>query len=174
MRPEKKLLMNDLVGRLETHPSFVVANYQGMSAQTAVQFRRELREVHGEFEVVRKRLFIKALEGMNARVKTSDLQGHIGVIFALKDPLDVLKRAFEFSKSHVSSVKFPASRFEGEILLSDQTEALSKLPGKNEMRSQLLALMIAPAAQTLGAINALLCSVPRCLAEKSDSAEAAT
>lgn len=169
MRPEKKLLMRDLVGRLNRHSSFVVADYQGMSAHTAVSFRRELREADGEFAVVRKRLFLKALEGFDIHLKTSDLQGHIGVVFALKDPLNVLKKAFAFASSQAPSVRFLISRFEGEILPSEQTEALSKLPGKSEMRSELLALLIAPIAQFLGATNALLCSLPRCLEKRGES-----
>ena len=56
------------------------------------------------------------------------------------------------------------------IMLTD-VESLSKLPGKDEMRAQLLAYLEAPMAQTLAVMDALLTSVVYCLENKSKQAE---
>ena len=47
-----------------------------------------------------------------------------------------------------------------------RVEKLSKLPGKDEMRAQLLSVFEAPMAQTLAVMDALLASVVYCLDNK--------
>ncbi len=134
-----------------------------MKAQSVVQFRKAIRHSGAEFEVVRKRLFLKALEETGASITRQSLTGHIGVIFAIEDPLDVIKQAFEFAKSNALALQFLGSRFEGKFLAAAETEMLSKLPSLSQMRAQVLALFMAPATQTVGVFNSLLGAVPQCL-----------
>lgn len=166
MRSEKKLLMRALLRRCEQHPAFFVANYRGMKAQSAVKFRQAMRQSGAEFEVVRKRLLLKALEETGTTVDKSLLEGHLGVVFACEDPLVAIKRAYEFVGEHALPLHFVGSRFEGKFLTALDTETLSKLPSLPEMRAQLLALLVAPVTGILGTFNALLAAVPQCLDQK--------
>lgn len=166
MRSEKKLLLDDLVDKLQNHPSFLVADYQGLGAAATVDFRRQMRTVSGEFEVVRKRLFLKALEQVYTPFAPEELPGHIGVVFARDEPLDVIKGAFAFKRESGSKMRFLASRFQTRNLTASQTEELSKLPTPSVMRAQLLATFSAPSAQLVGVMNSLLASVPNCLEQR--------
>jgi large subunit ribosomal protein L10 len=52
---------------------------------------------------------------------------------------------------------------------ASDVEQISKLPGKDEMRSQFLGTLEAPLAQTLSVLEALLTSVMYCLENKSQA-----
>lgn len=166
MRSEKRLLLDDLVDKLHHHPSFLVADHQGVDAAATVEFRRQMRSVKGEFEVVRKRLFLKALDRVYSPFDMNQLTGHIGVVFAADDALDVIKGAFAFSRERGVKMRFLASRFGAKNLSASQTEELSKLPSLLQMRAQLLSVFSAPSAQTVGIFNSLLASLPNCLEQK--------
>lgn len=167
MRQEKQLLLDEIKEQIDRHGSFVIMRYQGLSANTANDFRRQIAKLGGNIEVVRKRILLKAAEAAGVKLDLKALPGHIGLVLAGKDPIETTKAVFRFSQDNDKTVEVIGGRFEGLIYTGEQVEALSKLPGKDEMRAQLLAVFEAPMAQTLAVMNALLTSVVYCLDNKS-------
>ncbi|MBB64024.1 MAG: 50S ribosomal protein L10 [Waddliaceae bacterium] len=161
MRAEKQLLLDDLVKKFKA-PAFVVVKH-GMTANDANDFRRQIDKTGGEFEVVRKRVLMKAAEAAEVDLDGIPMEGHIGVVFTGEDSVETTKVVCE--SSFVSAV---GGRFDGQVYLAADVEKLSKLPGKDEMRAQLLGLFEAPQAQVLGTMEALLTSVMHCLQNKVD------
>ena len=62
MRAEKQLLKHEIKDKIERFGSFVIMQYQGLNANTANEFRREMGKIGGDVEVVRKRVLLKAAE----------------------------------------------------------------------------------------------------------------
>ena len=69
MRQEKQLLLDEIKDQIDQFGSFVIMRYQGLTANTANDFRRRDCQIGGNVEVVRKRILIKAAEaaGVEAR-----------------------------------------------------------------------------------------------------------
>lgn len=167
MRAEKELLKQEVKGKIERFGSFVIMQYLGLSANTANEFRREMGKMGGDVEVVRKRVLLKAAEDAGVQLDLSSLPGHIGIVFLGQDPIESTKAVIKFSQDREKVIQVIGGRFDGQLYSGADVERLSTLPGKNEMRAQLLSVFEAPLSQTLAVIEALLASVPYCLDNKS-------
>ena len=95
------------------------------------------------------------------------LQGHIAIVFADVDPVQTTKCVYQFCKENEQTLSVLAGRFEGNLCSAKDVELISKLPGRDEMRSQLLGLFEAPMSQTLSVMESMLCSVMFCLENKA-------
>lgn len=167
MRQEKQLLLEEIKGQISHYGSFVIMRYHGLAANTANAFRRDIAQNGGNVEVVRKRVLLKAADTLGVKLDTDALEGHIGLVFTGKDPMETAKIVFKYSQETSEAIKVIGGRFDGQLYGAEDMEMLSKLPGKNEMRAQLLGTLEAPMSQTLAVMEALLTSVAYCLENKS-------
>lgn len=168
MRDEKQLLLDEIKGQItQYNGSFVLMRYLGLSANKANEFRREVGKTGGNVEIVRKRVLIKAAEAAGVALDLDALPGHIGLVFSGKDPIETTKVVFKFSQETNNAIEVIGGRIEQQLYSGADIEALSKLPGKSEMRAQLLGTLEAPMAQTLAVMEALLTSVAYCLDNKA-------
>ena len=166
MREEKQLLLDEIQEKLDQSKSFLLARYSKLGANTAHDFRGILEKAGAEFEVVRKRVFLKAVEKAGIPLGIETLQGHVGVVFAPQDVLEVTKAIFQFSKDSENAIEVLGGYYEGQLYSAQDVEKLSKLPSLNEMRAEFLGLLEAPMAQFLAVIEALLSSVMHAMDNK--------
>ncbi len=170
MKREKQLLLDELTDQIANYKSFVVMSYSKLSANKANEFRKSVSKIGGTVEVMRKRLLVKAAAAAGLDLKFT-LPGHIGVVYAAQDPLEMTKMVLKFSQDNDEAIDLIAGRFDGILYNGDDVEKLSKLPSKPEMRAQFLATLEAPMSQTLAVMDALLTSVMHCLENKSKQSE---
>lgn len=171
MRQEKQLLLNEVKDQIEHFGSFVIMRYLKLSANKANEFRRQVIKIGGNVEVMRKRILIKAAKEAGVELDLEALPGHIGLVYANDDPIEMTKFVFKFGSENAKAIEVVGGRFDGQIYNAVDVEKLSKLPGKNEMRAQLLSTFEAPMAQTLAVMDALLSSVVYCLDNKCKMAQ---
>lgn len=167
MRKEKQLLLEEVKNHMQSVNSFVIMRYEGLDANSANDFRRVIAKAGGTVEVVRKRVLIKAAEALGIQLHIEDLTGHIGLVLAGKDPFETTKTVIKFGQDANNAIAVVGGKFDGQMYSGKDVEELSKLPGKDEMRAQLLGTFEAPMAQMLAVVDALLTSVPHCLENKS-------
>lgn len=168
MRPEKQLLLDEIKEKLQDCKALVVTRYQALSPNLASDFRLFLGKSGGAFSIVRKRILIKAAEQEGFALNRADLQGHIGVVFVYEDPIQITKALYQYSKDHEQFLEVLGGKFEGRMYSSNDMLAISKLPSKDEMRSQFLGLLEAPLVQTVSVMDALLTSVLYCFDNKAN------
>lgn len=167
MRPEKQLLLDDLKEMIENSSAVFITKYKALSPNKASEFRFNLAKVGGSLEVVKKRIFLKAAQAAGITFDRGLFEGNIGIVFASEDPVEVTKQVFEFGKEAESQLEVLTGQFEGSILSAKDIEILSKLPSKDQLRSELIGLLVAPMTQTLSVMEELLTSVMHCLENKS-------
>lgn len=167
MRQEKQLLLDDIRDKISESKGFILTRYSKMNPNLASQFRFDLMKSGSDFEVIRKRILLKAAESAGLTLDRAMLEGHIGVVFTTQDLLETAKTVFKFKESNDEVLEVIGGRFEGQLYSGKDVEALSKLPSKPEMQAQLLGLFEAVPSQLLGVIDALLTSVAYCLDNKS-------
>ncbi len=166
MRSEKQLLLDDIKDQIEGHDNFVIMQYSGLDANRTNDFRRQIADFGGSVEIVKKTVLVKAAKELGIELELESLPGHIGVVFTGEDSIQSTKAVFELRKERKDGINVLCGQFDGRMLGAEDVEVLSNLPGKDEMRAQLLGVMAAPLQQTVGAMNALLCSVLHCLENK--------
>lgn len=167
MRPEKQLLKGEIKDKIERFDSFVIMQYAGLTANMANDFRRQINKMGGDVEVVRKRVLMKAAEDAGLALDVSHLNGHIGLVFLGKDPIETTKAVFRFSQDREKVIQVLGGRFEGRLYGGADVEKLSQLPSLDQMRAQFLSVLEAPMSQTLAVMEAALTSVIYCLDNKS-------
>lgn len=173
MRKEKQLLLDEIKDMMDRSSSLVVTRYQKMTPNLFYDFRVRLGDAGGDFEVVSKRILVKAAEKANIRLDYKTLQGHIGVMFSYGDPIQTTKELVKFLDENQETFEVILGQFEGKICSAEDVSAIAKLPSQDEMRSQFLATLEAPMSQTLSTMESLLTSVIYCLENKSSSVEEA-
>jgi large subunit ribosomal protein L10 len=155
MRAEKQLLLNEIKEKIDGSGALIVARYEKLPPNQAWILRDQLAQVGGLFEVVRKRVFLKAAVASGIKIDESLLAGHVGVIFVKdNDAMPSVKALVKFSQEHSDVLQVLCGQIEGKLIPGSEVVYLSKLPGINEMRAQFLALLVSPMAQTLSVIEA--------------------
>lgn len=169
MRPEKQFLLNDVKEKMTGSQAIVLASYKRLEPNAAAKFRIQLASTGGSLVVVKKRVLVKAAQDAGVAIDPALLQGHIAVVFANRDPVQTTKVIYQFCKENEEVLKVIGGRFEGASCSASDVERISTLPGKDEMRAQLLGTLEAPLSQTLAVFEALLTSVMYCLENKSQA-----
>ncbi len=168
MRQEKQILLDEIEGQIRAQGSFVIMRYQGLNANQANDFRREVAKSGGTVEVMRKRVLLKAAHAAGIPLELDVLEGHIGLVFVGHDPLETAKAVFKFSKGTDKNIDVIGGRFDERLYNKADVTALAELPTKDEMRAQFLSVLEAPMAQTLAVMDALLASLVYCLQNRSE------
>jgi len=131
--------------------SAVLVDFRGVDVERITDLRARFREQGIEYRVVKNTLIRRALEG--AKVASSpnlaqQLKGPTAIAWSFEDPSAAAKVIKAFRKEGPAHEKLTVKGglLEGEFLGAERVEAeLATLPSKNELRSMLLAQMLAPA-----------------------------
>jgi len=167
MRQEKQLLLDEIKEKIESSKGFVAVSYQQFTSVRAREFRDVIAESDGEFEVVPKRVFVKAAETTGLQFDIAALTGHVGIVFAKNDACQVAKSAVKYGDANDQAVIVLGGHIEGEVCTAEEVEAIAKLPSISELRAQIVGLLQAPMAQTVQVFQAALTSILYCIEEKS-------
>jgi large subunit ribosomal protein L10 len=174
MRAEKQLLLDEIKEKISGSKGFIIARYQGLTAQKARAFRDSVAAANGDFEVVKKRVFSKAAKEAGVEIGGFDYEGHVGVIFASEDStLTLSKIAVKYGEDNEKAVEILGGMIDGQFCSGADVVQLTKLPSLEQMRAEVLGLLQAPLSGTLGVIQANLSSLLYCLDEKAKKGEQA-
>lgn len=157
MRKEKELLLNEIKDKIDGSTAMIVASYDKLEPNKSWQLRELLGKSGGLFEVVRKRVFLKAIEKAGVKIDESLLSGHIGVVFVNQpDAMASAKVVFKFSQENGNTLRVLCGQIDGKMMPGAEVEVLSQLPGMDEMRAILLGLFISPMSQMLSVMEAFI------------------
>lgn len=147
-RKAKDAEIQDLSAKFARMTSAVLVNFQHLNVETVTQLRNEFRKGGVEYKVVKNTLLKQAIKGQ----PWSDpfgklLTGMTGIAWSYEDPSAAAKILKAFKKN-AEKLKIKAGLIEGQILTGDAVESqLATMPGKDELRSMLLATLQAPLTQ---------------------------
>ena len=154
MRPEKQFLLDEIEDKLGHSKAFIITRYGKMNPNLASKFRSSLLQSGGEFEVVKKRILAKATNKAGAQLDSKALEGHIGIVFAFKDPFQTTKALFKFRQENEEMIDVIFGQFDGRVYSAKDVEQLSKIPSEKELKAQFLGLLEAAPAQLLAVFEA--------------------
>lgn len=168
MRKEKKLLLNEIKQKIDASAAMIVTRYDRLEPNASWQLRDLLAKSGSGFEVVRKRVFLKAIEQAGVELDETLLKGHVGVVFVNQpDAIPSAKVVYKFSEENGKVLEVLCGQVEGKMVPGAEIEMLSKLPGIDEMRATLLALFTSPMSQMLSVMEAAIAGPLSVLEQKS-------
>lgn len=166
MREEKQLLLDEIEGNIKDRGSFVIISINAFGANNNHKFRRSVAQTGGFVEFVSKRMLVLAAKKAGIEIDRKSLEGQLSLVFAGEDAMETTKAVYDFRKEYKEQIQVVGGHIDGELCDADKMNQLSKLPGKQQMRAELLSVFQAPLVQTLATMNAVLTSVPYCLENK--------
>lgn len=151
MPSQKNLNQVEIIkDKLSRAKSVTIVDYSGTTVNDQVKLRRQLREVDGEMFVTKNTLIDIAV----GKDKLSDsLQGMNAIVFSYADAVGAIKKLFDFQKE-TEKLNIKQGFMDGKVLSSQEVEALSKLPGKNELIAMLISRLQSPAYGLVNVISA--------------------
>ncbi len=170
MRKEKPLLLEEIKDKIDASTALIVTSYDKLEPNTSWKFRDLLGKSGSHFEVVKKRVFLKAAEKSGVKIDESMLAGHIGVVFVSQpDAMVSAKAVIKFSEENGNLLKVVCGQIDGKIMPGSEVEMLSKLPAIDEMRAILLGLFVSPMSLTLSVMEAAIAGPLSVIENKSES-----
>jgi large subunit ribosomal protein L10 len=155
-REQKQQEVTSLSEKFGRSKAAFLVDFKGMDVESVTKLRKTLVPINSEMKVVRNTLAIRALADHPSikPVLESKFVGTNAVVFAYEDPSAAAKALTAFGKD-VEAFQLKSGVMEGAALDEQGIKYLSTLPGKNELRAQLLGVLAAPATKLLGTMQAV-------------------
>lgn len=158
-RQDKVDQATEVSGRFDRAVSTVLVDFSGVSVASITELRARFRAAGVEYKVLKNNVVLKALEGKSLgsdKTFTGQLKGQTGIAWSYEDPSAAAKIIKAFRKEGDANAKLTvkAGVVESQVFTGAQAEErIASIPGKNEVRAQLLAQLLAPAQTIVRLLN---------------------
>ena len=159
-REDKVALAGDVRSRFDRAVSTVLLDFSGVSVASITELRARFRAAGVEYKVLKNNVVLKALEGASLgddKAFVGKLKGQTGVAWSYEDPSAAAKIIKAFRKEGDANAKLQVKCgvVESKVFTGNAVEdQLASIPGKDEIRAQLLATLQAPAQSLVRLLNA--------------------
>ncbi len=133
----------DMQKKFERAKVMVLVNYSGVNVEQMTRIRKEIRASGDEMRVVRNTLVKRLCKQLGHEALLPHLEGPTAIAFGYNDPVAPVKALVKFA-GEVAKFEFKTGMLEGKLLGTAELEALSKLPGREQLLSMLLSVLQAP------------------------------
>lgn len=152
-RAEKNESVSILKADLAKAQSLILADFRGLPVKADTSLRREFRLNGCRYQVVKNTLLGLAVKGTPMEGIEKLLAGPTAIAYSFEDPAVPAKIATKLAKAEEKFV-IKGGYVSGQALDVKGVEVLSNLPGKDELRAQFLATLIAAPQSFLRLLNA--------------------
>ncbi len=155
-RSEKESVVGELQDKFSKAQIAVVTDYRGLTVQVFQKLRQELHKGDAEVRVAKNTLLRRAVQGTSFEPMAEFFKGATAITVANDDPVPVAKALVDFAKEN-PTLEIRGGILDGKAINLEGLTALSKLPSREILLSQLLACMQA----VPGNFVQVLAGVPR-------------
>lgn len=174
-RKRKEELVNQYQTWLDKSQAIFLTEYTGLSMKGIDDLRAKVRDVGGEFHIVKNTLGEVAFESAGLELPKGYLQGSSAIVFAFRDAPETAKVLSDFARTS-EFVKIKGGYLDRNPISAQDIKSLAELPPLPVMRAQLLGMISAPASKlvrTLAEPARQVASVLKAYADKDAAAAAA-
>ncbi len=142
-RVQKQEDVQKLTEKIGKAKAVVFTDYKGMTMSQLSDLRNRLRDISSEFSVTKNTILQRSVENSKLKADDSLFKGPIATLFAYDDEITPIKTLVKALKEfEIGQIK---GGFLGEgSLTAQQITQLSSLPGKDELRGQVVGVLAAP------------------------------
>jgi large subunit ribosomal protein L10 len=141
-RSEKQTQIASLREKLAKAQSLVLTDFRGLTVEADTKLRNEFRSNGCEYRVVKNTLLGKAVEGTAMAVLDPLLAGPTAIAYSYEDPAAPAKVAAKIARAE-QKFTIKGGFVDGKALDAQGVQALSNLPGRDELRATFLATLLA-------------------------------
>lgn len=153
MRVEREQMAEYATGMVRDAAYIYLVSYQGLTVEQIQGLRGELRESGASCRVLKNSYIKLGLKTNDVEVPAGfDLTGDTAVVFGQGDPVSVAKLLREFTKKK-EQVQVKCGVLEKNYLSKAEAEAMADMPSIEQIRSEIVWAIQAPAQQLHHAIR---------------------
>jgi len=145
----------------------VFTDYRGLKVKELQALRADLRKKGGELHVLKNTLFRIAAGDDTAKLPADLHNGTTAFAFVYENEAEVAKALLDYAKSSKKLI-VKGGFFGGKAFTSKEIEALSQLPPKEVLISQVIGLIASPITNLIGVIEALYADPIRVIGAVAD------
>lgn len=144
-RQQKTEMVEQLGELLGANPHLIVASFRGLTVNQETELRGRVRAAGGAYRVLKNRLAKRAAAGTAAEALTAKLDGPNALASHPSDPVVLAKVLTGFAKDNAQLELVAGLVDARELIDAAGLKQLAQLPGLDELRATLLALIQTPA-----------------------------
>ena len=148
MRIEKVAILNEVTARVKDSDYCFILNYGGVDVVKIGAFRAALKGHDSRLLIVKNTFLAKAAKekGWSDEVQAM-LTGPTAIVTGKGEVTAVAKDVMDFVEGSEGRASVKGADYDGKIVDAAMVEALSKVPGKDQLRATLLMLLKEPATR---------------------------
>lgn len=158
---------NKLKEKFDNSKNYIFTNYSGLSVEKITELRSELRKLDTQYSVIKNNYSKRILKEKELPEMGDSLIGPTAIAFVDDEVNAVLKVLFKFAKK--STLEIKGGFAEDSVFDHAGLEALSKLPGKEQLIAMLMSTMNAPLQNFVFACNDVMGRFVRVLSAVAES-----
>lgn len=151
-KEKKQAILAEYEGWLQKSEAVFLTEYSGLTVPDFDELRKRIREMGGEFHVVKNTLGKLAFQKAGLDVPAENLEGSTALGLAFADAPGVAKVLADFAKEK-EAVKVKGGFLGKQYLSQKDVLRLATLPPLPVMRAQFLALLSTPATQLVRVLS---------------------
>ncbi len=171
-RPDKVETVGRMKELLGQSKGTILTEYRGLTVAEITKLRGKLREVGGEYHVVKNTLYKIAIGPELTPEVAALFEGPTAIVFATDDPTVTAKALLDGLKEiKKPEVKVKAAVIDGKVYSAEQVVALSKIPPRPIVLGQVVGTLQAPLTGFAGTLNGVLSEFARTLQALTEKME---
>jgi large subunit ribosomal protein L10 len=141
-KADKQEVLGEIKEAFANVASVVIADYRGITVPVVTAMRDDFRKAGCHYRVLKNSLVKIAVKGSKMEPLSQLMVGTTAVIWSTEIPQDPAKIALKWAKDE-PKFQIKGGYYEGQLLDAKGVDALAKMPGKNEIRAQMLMTFLA-------------------------------
>ncbi len=146
MNPDKQIIINSLLARVNDSPYVIVIDYTGLTVPQFSELRNRLADNGGKCTVAKNSYMRKALSEAGLPDIGADLVGQTAFVTGAAEVFSAAKILKNFEKEF-KKPEMKIGILGQDILDTDKLKALADIPSREAVLSQLLGLINEPATR---------------------------
>jgi large subunit ribosomal protein L10 len=170
-REQKAATIEALATEIDGSSAVFAVDYRGITVSQAAELRAKLRDADATFRVVKNSLTERAADQVGAESLKPLLSGPTALTFVRGDAAMAAKAVADQARV-TQLLPFKGGLMDGDVLDADQIRAISRLPSREALYGQLVAIVASPITGLVRTLNALVGGLAVALSQVREKKEA--
>ena len=139
-------MIGELHAKMAKAKTAILAEPKGLNVATVTELRKKLRDSKIEYRIVKNTLAARAAKGTPVEPLADKFVGPTALVMSYDDVVAPAKLLVEFMKDR-ESLAIRTAIVEGKVIDVKGVQALARMPGLQELRGQIAAMIAQPATK---------------------------
>jgi large subunit ribosomal protein L10 len=159
LKTEKEQVVAELVERLRTSETLLIADYRGLTHAELDDVRTELLKHGARFTIVKNTLTKRAAEAAGVDALNDFLTGPTAIAFVNAGDMVAVAKTLSETARTTRRLELKGGVLDGKSIDAEAVRDLATLPPLDILRGQVLGAVVAPLTSLLGLVSAPLQSL---------------